>query len=774
MKNVIGLILMMVLGFSAALPAKAVRLVFRGAPEAEIIVPAEAPETEIYAANELQYWLGAVTGALLPIKNQPSNEENTKILIGRALAQNYREDLEAIGSTDGFAVRGKEGNIHIFGAIPRGTLNGVYAFIENNTDIIWARPDWALGSVYTVSDTLNARYLNGREVPKSTLRGWGWTVKPQIQESGWESRNRCNWLGYYKPDFIRKGTAYSPAGGGHGLKKYIAADQYFEKHPEYYPQIDGQRVKRGQLCFLAYEMIPEYVKNLRAELDAKKGSDGVNISTVDGYGLCECPKCIVPFKAENGKNVALDDPAFRAAQYYTFLNKVAREIAESHPQVNLLTYAYTFTVNPPPFKLEPNIRVMYCPFCKNDKYSITDEVNNKKYRDWLVYWGGATDKTWFREYYGCASDFPRPLEDVVKTDLQFCLKNNIREFHSETPVDQEKMKKCWDVSAMTMWVITRLWWDPDQDVGKLREYYLTRTYREAAAPMARYYELIRKSWYASSFPSIYSDGAPGMARRYVKDAGIEDECRAALQEGLKLVRHPISRELLLRQVAAFEGWMEYLKNDKTVRMNVPFLPVDLSQDFDNKAWENGSKTDPFLLCRADGVKKAEAQTEARLTHDRKYLYISLTAYNNDMKILKGGELRQGVRETFPDGDHFEIFLGDPDSGTYYQFAFDVDNKAIYDGKGYEGGWDSTWRRAVRRGEDNWRAVVTIPLEEIGCNVTVNNKLMLLIYRCRKYEDGTIDKRTGRPSIKRERSSWGGGYVHEAAAFGEIMLEQFER
>lgn len=774
MKYSASLIFLCVSVFLSGPGIHAAVLVNRGAPAAEIIVAADAPETERLAAAELQYWLGAVTGALLPVVHQPSPEHKNRIFIGRAFAGDYRNDLDAIGSTDGFAMRSKGRNIFIFGAIPRGTLNGVYAFLEKNTDIIWPRPNWALGAVYTVSDTLKAGYLDSREIPKSTLRGWGWTIKSQIHESGWESRNRCNWLGYYSPDFIRKGTAYSPAGGGHGLKKFIPHDKYFAEHPEYYPFIDGKRVTRGQLCFLAYGMIPEYVKNLRAELDAKPGSDGVNISTVDGYGLCECPLCVKPFRTENGKTVSLNDSAFRSAQYYAFLNKVAREIARSHPHVTLLTYAYTFTVNPPPFKLEPNIRVMYCPFCKNDKYSIADETNNKRYRDWLVYWGGATDKTWFREYYGCAGKFPRPLEDVVKTDLQFCLENNIREFHSELPVDQGDSMAVWDVSAMTMWVITRLWWDPAQDVDRLRGEYLQRTYREAAAPMARYYGLIRKSWYASSFPSLYSDGATGMARRYIKDAGIEDDCRAALLEAEKLAAHPISRELVRRQVAAFEGWMEYLKNDKTVRLNIPFLPVNLSTDFDAKAWERAAATEPFVLCRADGVKQPGMQSEARLLHDRKNLYILLTAHNKDAKTLKGGEIRQGQSESFPDNDHFELFLGSPESGVYYHFALDIGNAAVYDGKGYDGGWDSNWKRTVRRLDNRWQAIVTIPLADIDCNVTVNNKLMCLVYRCRKFEDGSINKKTGRPNIRQERSSWGGGYVHETAAFGEITLEQFER
>ena len=35
----------------------------------------------------------------------------------------------------------KNGDIYIFGAAPAGTIYGVHAFLENNTDLIWAYPD---------------------------------------------------------------------------------------------------------------------------------------------------------------------------------------------------------------------------------------------------------------------------------------------------------------------------------------------------------------------------------------------------------------------------------------------------------------------------------------------------------------------------------------------------------------------------------------------------------------------------------------------------------
>ncbi|HCE43268.1 MAG TPA: hypothetical protein DET40_06950 [Lentisphaeria bacterium] len=747
----------------------------RAQPKSEIIVAADAMETEKYAAGELQFWLCRVTGALIPVLDKPTEKDNTKIFIGASFAPEPGADMKTLGDTDGFAVRNsdKGKKIFIFGAIPKGTLNGVYAFLENNTDIIWPRPDWELGAVYAPAPDLSAKNIDTLEKPRSTLRGWGFTVTSVLYDQQWQSRNRANYLGYISDGAVRMGAKYLPAGGGHGLKLFMDPKQYFESHPEYFPLQKGKRVPGGQLCFTAYEMIPTYIENLRKALDSRPDSNGVNVSITDGWGLCDCPRCLATIKLPDGKELISSDPAFRSTQHFIFLNKIAVEIAKTHPRVDILTYAYIFAVIPPPIKLEPNIRVMYCPFVKDDKFPIFDEKRNRQWREYTLGWGKASPKTFLREYYGCASEFPRPIEDVVQKDLQFCLENGIHEFNSELPVDRRghvsKPDDTWDVSAMTMWIITRLWWDPSQDLDKLRGHYLSRTYREAGPAMTKYYKLIHDSWYASTFPSVYSDDRYSMAKTYILEAGIENACREALQEAGKAVKHPISRELVLRQIKQFESWMERAKNDKTVRLKVPLSSANISNDAESPEWEKGAKTEDFVVCNAPDQKPL-IRTYSIILHDRSNLYVKTVCYAPDMETLKGSEKKQDGSETFPRGDHLELFLANPVTGIYYHFAYDCGNEAVFDAKGYDSKWTGNWSRSIKRYPDRWESIATIPLEDIGCNITENNKLRFLPYRSKYSSDGTKDK-NGKEVKKREQSSWGGGFVHQPTGFGEITLDQ---
>ena len=59
-------------------------LVRNGVGQAEIVVAKDAPRTTHIAAWELQTYIKKISGAELPILNQPTNADNVKISIGES------------------------------------------------------------------------------------------------------------------------------------------------------------------------------------------------------------------------------------------------------------------------------------------------------------------------------------------------------------------------------------------------------------------------------------------------------------------------------------------------------------------------------------------------------------------------------------------------------------------------------------------------------------------------------------------------------------------
>ena len=493
---------------------------------------------------------------------------------------------------------------------------------------------------------------------------------------------------------------------------------------------------------------------------------------------------MAPFKTENGLTIQPEDPVFRAAQYYTFINKVAREIRKTNPKVTIGVYAYIFTSEPPPFPLEKNVRIEYCPFVLNEKTPIYDVDTNGKWHDYLVRWGKSSKHTQVREYLGWANKFPRSQAYRVRDNGVLYIKHNVREFSAEHPLDSGSKAyppaiQTWDVSGMDAWLIARMWWDATQDLEKLREQYLTRTYREAAPYMKLYHDTLRDSFYSNKLASVYSDDLLPLVSAYIMKPGLDRKLRKNLEDALKAAKHPKSRELIARQLKHLNDWVEMAKNDKTVRATVPVVrgmkEREILQSFGAAIWEKAGATGDFIVADQgeNYRKKAKFRSTARLLHDRENLYIYFQCFTPDMKDLAVSRSKDRSVESIPRGDIMEFFLGHAHNGVYYQFMFDAGNlgqpelDVVYDGKGYTNSWTCDWKRSIKRYDDRWEAIVKIPLAAVELNVTQNNKLMFQPIRGKYYKT----EKNGKTVSVREMASWNGGWVHQMPAFGELTLNQ---
>jgi hypothetical protein len=76
----------------------------------------------------------------------------------------------------------------------------------------------------------------------------------------------------------------------------------------------------------------------------------VSVGNNDGRGECECPDCTAFSKSAN-------PPYTVAERWFTWVNKVAREVAKTHPDKVIASLAYAQASTPTRFKLEPNVAI---------------------------------------------------------------------------------------------------------------------------------------------------------------------------------------------------------------------------------------------------------------------------------------------------------------------------------------------------------------------------------------------------------------------------------
>ena len=104
-----------------------------GRSDYQVVIRSEASEVENFAAAELVKFVGEISGAKLSIVTDEVKVGEYEILLGRN--RHLEElgvdiDFEKLGK-EGFAVRTKGKNIIIAGNSGRGTMYGVYTFLEN-------------------------------------------------------------------------------------------------------------------------------------------------------------------------------------------------------------------------------------------------------------------------------------------------------------------------------------------------------------------------------------------------------------------------------------------------------------------------------------------------------------------------------------------------------------------------------------------------------------------------------------------------------------------
>lgn len=728
------------------------------------------------AALELQEFIRRITGVTLPLRDSIDPRGETQIVVGkrtRDIAYGrklFGEELRKLSGTDGYAVKNIGNRLYVFGETDKGTMNGVYALLENNTDLIFARPHKEFGTVFTQKKDLDFVWGGDvLEIPDSRARGWN-----GYQDLEWMARNKCSifngggggdisWMNAKKKNYgiFRQRHCY-----GHNIGHFIHSRQYFKEHPEYFSLVNGVRKPWRQYCFSNPEMRRVFAENALDMI--RRAPEDVRILTVDmddTWDACECEKCLAPVKTPDGVTVTKEDPAFRSTQYFLFLNEVMRKINAEFPDWKIKTLAYFSTAVPPKCEVNANIIPEFAPYVRsNDKVPLF-APENVKWLEYLKEWAGKSKDIEVYDYHGLGLGFPRPLAEVRAKDFaemhRYTQGMSSEYTHSGDRDSKGGSSKIWDYSAMEFWVLTRLCWNPAQDVEQLRKYFIRRTFREAAPQVEKFYGTIRSEWFRNKRASTIGDNPVELTKIILLEPGHENTLRAYLEDAAKQVRHPASAEMVKRLRARFEEQVAAAKAIKTPEIALPLLRPQGNVDFANPVWKGAAKIEAFKKCYAKQETPAENPSEVRLFHDSDNLYFYMTFHDAKIADIKRQNPPQGREKDFiPEADHIEIFLCDPlKDGIYYVFTADPFGTTA-ELQQYDYKWNGEWSVRCRTLKDRWEVIAKIPLKTINADNPKGNLLKGLILR-ERHAHGA-DK-------QREYSSWGGGNHHQTTTFGTLRL-----
>lgn len=319
----------------------------------------DAGRSEVFAANELAKYINLSTGAELAVVTDDLPETEREIIVGKTKrAQDSFVDRASLG-TDGFMIKAADEKLIIAGGEIRGTLYGVYDFLE---DFLGCR--FFTATLETVPQIYSLTVNTTTEV----------TEKPLInfRDTLWKSTFTADIRGKYRLN----GELMPGFNGSEPLNtnfdtiqlfcgtifQYVGQD-YFDTHPEYFAMNEKGERTTDQACFSS-----EGLYNTMLELVRKRFSENPELTCFyitpnDNPNYCQCPQC-----------AALDEQeGSHSASTLNFVNRIAGALKDEFPgkTINMLAYMYTRT---PPKTINPADNVVI-------QIAAEDSYYMKPYKD---------------------------------------------------------------------------------------------------------------------------------------------------------------------------------------------------------------------------------------------------------------------------------------------------------------------------------------------------------------------------------------------------------
>ncbi|MGB2820176.1 MAG: DUF4838 domain-containing protein, partial [Phycisphaerae bacterium] len=397
-----------------AMPVWAASLVESGKPTGEFVVRNAPAPAESFAAKDVCHWIERITGAKVPILNEPSKQANVKVFVGTAFAGDFKADLAMLKGNDGFAVRRKGNNVYVFGSRPRGTLYGLYAFLERNTDLIFARPHDEFGTVHGQTTDLVLRETDFIDIPVFLNRRFGPNWPAHRGTGVWLLRNRDNtrdhrasYKGFLELDLVEP----------YGTNFAVPIADHQERHPEYFGYNPITRSRRfvkhgeGTMCLSVPGLPAIWARGLARNVaahEAKVGRkvDHVRLGPGDNWFCCQCEKCVAPLALPDGSRLecrdpdAVKDPLFRSTQITMFINEAMKTWKTLRPEIPIHVLAYIHFAEPPRVPVHPDLGIWFAPYpTSNLHFPLLDPRQSERWRTRFKKGLTMNDRLGFYEYF---------------------------------------------------------------------------------------------------------------------------------------------------------------------------------------------------------------------------------------------------------------------------------------------------------------------------------------------------------------------------------------
>jgi len=436
-----------------------------------ILLPSNPTTEETKAATVLQDYLLQISGAALPIISAKKGRSPYEIVLG----QNDRLDDLARKinfnslKEDGFVIVTDSLRLIIAGGSEKGTLYGVYTFLEKYLGCRMYSPKVKL---IPKKDRIALGKIDDRQVPLIKFR---------------DTHYRATWdpeyIDWHKLDHDANGNRKDWGMWVHTFNALVPPEIYYEEHPEYYALVNGKRIPT-QLCLTNMNVLEITIQSLRKKIAQKPEAKYWSVSQNDNRNFCTCDKC-----------KAIDDrEGSPSGSIVQFVNLVADEFPEK--VISTLAYEYGRQA-PKTLKPRDNVNIMLCSIEINRDKPIVDDSTSASFAKDVKEWGKIAKDIIVWDYIIQFNHLVSPFPNlhVLQPNLQFFTENGVSAMFA-----QGNREVGGEFAELRAYLISKLLWDPYINVDTTMGDFLKGYYGAAALPIRKYIDEMRAALLHSGQP----------------------------------------------------------------------------------------------------------------------------------------------------------------------------------------------------------------------------------------------------------------------------------
>ena len=329
----------------------------------------------------------------------------------------------------------------------------------------------------------------------------------------------------------------------------------------------------------------------------------------DNRSPCTCPKCS-EVAAKYGYS----------AQLIEFLNELSKLVAPKYPDIYICALAYHYSDAPPKndIKTEKNVVIRLCDTTTNQALSIL-HPENAKFKSYVEEWKKHTDNLSIWDYAVAykeeSSAYPFASEFYYGDLYKFYRDNNVTGIFWE-----HEYEFITDMYEYKFFLECKLMEDPDADLEKLQNIFMTRYYGAAAPFVMEYRRIIDKACRDNKGSVPFSCPLKYTAFDFLT-ASVIRELDAVMD----------------RAEAAVNGDALLISRIRRARLGIDLLTLKRSIRLNSHGIE--TKGDPFIIDKTKLLKRLTVDWRkwAEQFHDGKYCLGRIDA------ILNAAEGQSGLK-----------------------------------------------------------------------------------------------------------------------------------